>query len=172
LCCRSLFAVASRGLGRSTERLQGWPKRTPCGHPKAGTSGHVESVTCECGRRGIFGQSVRERLPFACATFQNRRFAASLSLLIRAFNDPYFNLEGRRLEGLSRLFAQTVRMYTYPMTGWGFSGSNQRFFRPLVWRTTGPGRGRAEGYEHQEEPIHYQRSGGRQELREEEPLRE
>jgi len=38
------------------------------------------------------------------------RFVAGLSLLIRAFNDPYFKLEGRRLEGLSRLFAQNVRI--------------------------------------------------------------
>src|SRR5439155_249736 len=34
-----------------------------------------------------------------------------------AFDDPYFNLEGRRLEALSRLFAQNVRIYAYPMTG-------------------------------------------------------
>jgi hypothetical protein len=44
------------------------------------------------------------------------RFVVGLSLLIRAFNDPYFNLEGRRLEGLSRLFAKNVRIYAYPMT--------------------------------------------------------
>jgi hypothetical protein len=44
------------------------------------------------------------------------RIVAGLSLLIRAFSDPYFNLEGRRLEGLSRLFAQNVRIYAYPMT--------------------------------------------------------
>jgi hypothetical protein len=36
--------------------------------------------------------------------------------LIRAFEDPYGNLEGRRLEALSRLFAQNVRIYAYPMT--------------------------------------------------------
>ncbi|HWY45620.1 MAG TPA: hypothetical protein VNX66_19155 [Candidatus Sulfotelmatobacter sp.] len=44
------------------------------------------------------------------------RFVAGLSLLIRAFDDPYFKLEGRRLEGLSRLFAQNVRIFGYPMT--------------------------------------------------------
>jgi hypothetical protein len=36
--------------------------------------------------------------------------------LIQAFEDPYGNLEGRRLEALSRLFAQNVRIYAYPMT--------------------------------------------------------
>jgi hypothetical protein len=44
------------------------------------------------------------------------RFVAGLSLLIRAFEDVYGNLEGRRLEALARLFAQNVRIYVYPMT--------------------------------------------------------
>jgi hypothetical protein len=44
------------------------------------------------------------------------RFVAGLSLAIRAFEDVYGNLEGRRLEALSRLFAQNVRVYIYPMT--------------------------------------------------------
>lgn len=64
----------------------------------------------------------RQRELYAMTTFVNRytkapvRIVAGLSLLIRAFGDPYFNLEGRRLEGLSRLFAQNVRIYAYPMT--------------------------------------------------------
>ncbi|MGO9304779.1 MAG: hypothetical protein ACLPPV_23610 [Candidatus Korobacteraceae bacterium] len=44
------------------------------------------------------------------------RFAAGLSLVIRAFEYVYSNLEGRLLEALSRLFAQNVRIYVYPMT--------------------------------------------------------
>ena len=36
--------------------------------------------------------------------------------MIRAFEDVYGNLEGRRLEALARLFAQNVRIYVYPMT--------------------------------------------------------
>jgi hypothetical protein len=44
------------------------------------------------------------------------RFAVGLSLMIRASEDAYGNLEGRRLEALSRLFAQNVRIYVYPMT--------------------------------------------------------
>jgi hypothetical protein len=65
----------------------------------------------------------RERELYAMTALVNRytnlpvRFVVGLSLLIRAINDPYFNLEGRRLEGLSRLFAQNVRIYAYPMTG-------------------------------------------------------
>jgi len=64
----------------------------------------------------------RERELFTMTAFVNRytnapvRFVAGLSLLIRAFHDPYFNLEGRRLEGLARLFAKNVRIYACPMT--------------------------------------------------------
>jgi hypothetical protein len=66
------------------------------------------------------------------------RFVAGLSLMIRASEDVYGNLEGRRLEALARLFAQNVRIYVYPMTatdlrewlksvsitGWEWSESN------------------------------------------------
>jgi hypothetical protein len=44
------------------------------------------------------------------------RFVVGLSLLIRAFEDFYGNLEGSLLEALGRLFAQNVRIYAYPMT--------------------------------------------------------
>ena len=44
------------------------------------------------------------------------RFVAGLSLIIRAFEDIYGNLEGRLLEALARLFAQNVRIYVYPMS--------------------------------------------------------
>jgi hypothetical protein len=66
------------------------------------------------------------------------RFVVGLSLLIRAFEDPYGNLEGRSFEALARLFAQNVRIYAYPMTladlqewlkdnsaaSWEWSGTN------------------------------------------------
>jgi hypothetical protein len=44
------------------------------------------------------------------------RFAGGLSLVIRAFEDIYGNLQGKLLEALARLFAQNVRIYVYPMT--------------------------------------------------------
>jgi hypothetical protein len=86
----------------------------------------------------------RERELYAMTGLVNRytkaplRFVAGLSLLIRAFGDPYGNLEGRRFEGLARLFAQNVRIYGYPMattdlqewiesnsvTGWEWSRTN------------------------------------------------
>jgi hypothetical protein len=66
------------------------------------------------------------------------RFVAGLSLIVRAFEDLYGNLEGKLLEALSRLFAQNVRIYAYPMpavelrerlkgisaSGWEWSGTN------------------------------------------------
>jgi hypothetical protein len=64
----------------------------------------------------------RERELYAMTAFVNRytkaplRFVVGLSLLIRAFEDRYGSLEGQRLEALSRLFAQNVRIYAYPMT--------------------------------------------------------
>jgi len=64
----------------------------------------------------------RERELYNMTALVNRytkaplRFIVGLSLLIRAFDDPYFNLEGRLLEALARLLAQNVRIYAYPMT--------------------------------------------------------
>ncbi len=44
------------------------------------------------------------------------RFVSGLSLVIRAFEDLYGELDGSRLEALGRLFAQNVRIYAHPMT--------------------------------------------------------
>jgi hypothetical protein len=66
------------------------------------------------------------------------RFAGGLSMVIRAFEDIYGNLAGKLMEALSRLFAQNVRIYLYPMTaadlqewlksasvsGWAWSETN------------------------------------------------
>ena len=43
------------------------------------------------------------------------RFVGGLSMVIRAFEDIYGNLEGKLLEALARLFAQNVRIHVYPM---------------------------------------------------------
>lgn len=78
----------------------------------------VEALLAQGGNVLLF----RERQLYSMTALVNRytnaavRFVAGLSLLVRAFSDPYFNLQGRRLEALSRLFAQNVRIYTYPMT--------------------------------------------------------
>ena len=64
----------------------------------------------------------REQELYTMTEFVNRytkepvRFVVGLSLLIRAWEDRYMKLGGRLLEALSRLFAQNVRIYVYPMT--------------------------------------------------------
>jgi hypothetical protein len=64
----------------------------------------------------------RQRELYHMTAFVNRytkapvRFVVGLSLVIRAFEELYGNLEGSRLEALGRLFAQNVRIYAHPMT--------------------------------------------------------
>jgi hypothetical protein len=78
----------------------------------------IEALVAQGGNVLLF----RQRELYAMTTLVNRytnapvRYVIGLSLLIQALNDPYFHLKGRLLEGLSRLFAQNVRIYAYPMT--------------------------------------------------------
>jgi phage gpG-like protein len=64
----------------------------------------------------------REHELYAMTTFVNRytkepvRFVVGLSAMIRAFEDRYKRLAGRFLDALSRLLAENVRIYAYPMT--------------------------------------------------------
>src|SRR5215470_4414379 len=64
----------------------------------------------------------REQELYAMTSLVNRytkepvRFVVGLSLLIRAFEYRYGGLAGSFLEALSKLFAQNVRIYAYPMT--------------------------------------------------------
>jgi hypothetical protein len=64
----------------------------------------------------------REEELYTMTSFVNRytrepvRFVVGLSLMIRAFEDRYKKLNSSFLEALSRLFAQNVRIYAYPMT--------------------------------------------------------
>ncbi len=63
----------------------------------------------------------RERELYTMTDYVNRytaehvRFVVGLSVLIRVFEDEYSKLTGSFLEALSRLFAQNVRIYAYPM---------------------------------------------------------
>jgi len=56
------------------------------------------------------------------------RFVVGLSLLLRALHDPYFHLEGRRLEALSRLFAQKRANLRVSHDCDGLARSDQRLF--------------------------------------------
>lgn len=64
----------------------------------------------------------REQELHTMTTFVNRytkepvRFAVGLSLLIRVWEHRYKKRDSSFLEALSRLFAQNVRIYAYPMT--------------------------------------------------------
>jgi len=64
----------------------------------------------------------RERELYTMTDLANRytknhiRFVVGLSLMIRVFEDRYVKLQGSLLEALTRLFAQNVRIYVYPMT--------------------------------------------------------
>lgn len=85
----------------------------------------------------------RKRELYTMTAFVNRytnapvRFVVGLSLLIRALADPYFQLEGTRLEALSRLFAQNVRIYACPMSGVDFRQAIKGFSPPgLEWSET------------------------------------
>jgi hypothetical protein len=63
----------------------------------------------------------RQQELYAITDFVNRyteelvRFVVGLSIVIRAFEDRYSLLDGGFLEALSRLLAQNVRIYAYPM---------------------------------------------------------
>jgi hypothetical protein len=63
----------------------------------------------------------REQELYTIIDFVNRyteelvRVVVGLSVVIRAFEDRYSKLEGGFLEALSRLLAQNVRIYAYPM---------------------------------------------------------
>jgi hypothetical protein len=64
----------------------------------------------------------REQELYTIIDFVNRyteelvRVVVGLSVVIRAFEDRYSKLAGGFLEALSRLLAQNVRIYAYPMT--------------------------------------------------------
>ena len=86
----------------------------------------------------------RERELYSMTALVNRytkehvRFVVGLSLLIRVWEYGYAELAGRFLEALSRLLAQNVRIYAYPMsardlqqaiqdisaTGWQWTDTN------------------------------------------------
>jgi hypothetical protein len=85
----------------------------------------------------------RERELYNMTALVNRytkapvRFIAGLSLLVRAFDDPYLRLEGRLLEALARLLAQNVRIYSYPMAEVDFRETIKLFSAiELEWAET------------------------------------
>jgi hypothetical protein len=78
----------------------------------------IDALHMHCGDVLLF----RERELYAMTALVNRytkdliRFVVGLSLLVRIWEYRYTKLHGSFLEALSRLLAQNVRMYGYPMT--------------------------------------------------------
>ena len=100
----------------------------------------IDALHTHCGDVLLF----RERELYAMTALVNRytkeliRFVVGLSLLVRIWEYRYTKLHGSFLEALSRLLAQNVRMYGYPMrstdlqqavqnieaTGWQWTDTN------------------------------------------------
>jgi len=82
----------------------------------AALSRRVEALCASCRDVLVFGYNEFYRM----TTFVNRytqapvRFAIEAADLIDFLSRTHNNLEGRLLEGLSKLFAQNVRVYVYP----------------------------------------------------------
>jgi len=124
-----ILAAGLQELGKELGETTSWPIGIFClsaaalrpeeSAPEISDLLHRIDALCAQGGNVLL---FRERELYAMTCLVNRytkapvRFVVGLSLLIRAIHDPYFKLEGRRLEALSRLFAQNVRIYAYPMT--------------------------------------------------------
>ncbi|MGA2535034.1 MAG: hypothetical protein ABSF53_03395 [Terracidiphilus sp.] len=78
----------------------------------------IDALHAHCGDVLLF----RERELYGMTALVNRytkapiRFVLGLSLLVRVWEYRYSNLPGSFLEALSRLLAQNVRIYAYPMS--------------------------------------------------------
>jgi hypothetical protein len=84
----------------------------------------------------------RERELYSMTDLVNRytkehvRFIVGLSLLVRVWEDRYNKLAGSFLEALSRLLAQNVRIYAYPMRSSDLEQAIQRFATTIGWQWT------------------------------------
>jgi hypothetical protein len=82
----------------------------------ADLSHRVDALRANSSNALVFGYAELYRM----TSFVNRytqapvRFAVEVSVLIHFLSQAHGALEGRLLEGLSRLFAQNVRVYAYP----------------------------------------------------------
>ena len=89
--------------------------------PPPGIPELLERIDALCARGGAV-LLFRDRELYSMTALVNRytrepvRFVAGLSLLVRVWGYRYRNLAGTFLEALSRLFAQNVRIYAYPMS--------------------------------------------------------
>lgn len=93
-----------------------WDAETP--PPIADLLERVDALHARGGNVLLF----RERELYSMTALVNRytqecvRFVVGLSLLVRTWDYRYTKLDGSFLEAMSRLLAQNVRIYGYPMT--------------------------------------------------------
>ena len=84
----------------------------------------------------------RERELYSMTALVNRyteehvRFIVGLSLLVRVWGDRYMKLAGSFLEALSRLLAQNVRIYAYPMSASDLQQAIQNISSTIDWEWT------------------------------------
>ena len=101
----SLFALSATSLDTPSAPVD-----------SAALSRRVEALIASCNDVLVFGYNEFYRM----TSFVNRytqapvRFAIEAADLIDFLSRTHNNLEGRLLEGLSKLFAQNVRVYVYP----------------------------------------------------------
>ena len=69
-------------------------------------------------------------------TKEHVRFVVGLSLLVRVWSDRYANLPGSFLEATSRLLAQNVRLYAYPMRSADLEQAIQYISSAIDWQWT------------------------------------
>jgi hypothetical protein len=69
-------------------------------------------------------------------TREHVRFVVGLSLLVRVWDYRYAKLAGSFLEALSRLLAQNVRLYAYPMRSTDLEQAIQNFSSAIGWQWT------------------------------------
>jgi hypothetical protein len=95
----------------------------PAGEDKSGLS--ASEIVAHVVALRKLGSGVlvfRERELYKMSTFVNRftksriHFAVGLSILVRAMQDSYKDLEGSLLEGIARLFRLNVRLSVFPMS--------------------------------------------------------
>src|ERR1700741_2121218 len=97
----------------------------------------IDALHTHCGDVLLF----RERELYGMTALVNRyakepiRFVLGLSLLVRIWEDRYNHLPGSFLEALSRLLAQNVRIYAYPMNSTDLQQAVQSISAPQ-WQWT------------------------------------
>jgi hypothetical protein len=100
----------------------------------------VDALRSHGGSAGVL--LFRERELYSMTALVNRytqehvRFVVGLSLLARIWEYRYSHLSGSFLEALSRLLAQNVRVYVYPMRSREFQEALQSISATLGWQWT------------------------------------